>query len=267
MRKKALALSGSALFLGIAGFFLRFLELRYDYTDRALPIPGSPLRIVTPVFLLAAAVVLAVCVAVAGKERRDLITLNTGERFSSAVYTVLTVLCGLGLTACAVYYYLTTDHTVFDGLFALFLAMTGISQLVLTLARPEKGSDPVRVLFGAICPVFGCLWLITLYRIYAGHPTLTFYCYQFLAIVASTLTYYYMMGFYSSRGRCRRSLFAALLGTVLCLLSVADSAGIHRYLYLLHAIVNLCAVWRLLVTPVPPEPEEQAPEGTVPEDT
>ena len=252
----------TALVAGMIGGIIRALELSGAYDDRQLVIAGSLLPAAMALYTVIAAAALIVLALRGTKNGGGFTALPQRSAGALNAYDVVSIICGAGLVVCGVYYFLTVERIVIDMLFTLFMVLTGVSVTALSFISQDDGSAPTRALLSAIPPLFGCLWLIILYRAYAGHPTLSVYCYQFLAVVLSTMSYYYMAGYHNRRGKLSKALVFSLLGVILCVIGAVSENGIMRYILILHAAIDLLAAFRLLSAAQNAAPSAE-PEGDI----
>jgi len=70
--------------------------------------------------------------------------------------------------------------------------------------------------------LFMCFWLIVMYKQNATNPVLLSYCYYCLAIMASTLSFYYTAGFVFKKPAPGKTIFAYLASIYFCLVTLAD---------------------------------------------
>lgn len=269
MRKHLLAPT-VAVAGGVVGFALRKWQLATAFEpDTGLPIPGAPAALV--LMALTAAVALALILLCRGCTNDR----PFDEAFAAQGNTVYLTACVLAAflllaSAAAEVIILPTSFqtaratgtwlamvlpplraaTCVVGFFCALVTAKG-------LYRAEgKGKESLPLL--GLCFLF-CVWLISDYQRRAADPVLQNYVYGVLAIVAALLGLYYMAGFSFQTGQPRRTAVAALLGTYLSLVALADRhalADLARYGF---AILFLTAHAALLL--------REHPAGTVPAET
>lgn len=226
MRKKSLILCGFAVIMGIFGAFLRWLQIQNIFeADTDLVTAHSPWSYALIAFVLLFAVLLGLWI-------RKLKSLDFPSKYpqvyskSIPFVSIAAVLVGAVMViggVLTVIRALSTSGTVFDLILGLFtlLSAAGITTFIILANKPEKKSSGY---FGAICIVFYlCFWLIAAYKFSAQEPATWTYAPRLLAIAATLLAFYFIAGFVFNKPRPLASLYFGLLGTFLCIITIADS--------------------------------------------
>jgi len=233
MRNKSLKLCGFTVIMGIFGAFLRWLQIQNIFeADTGLAAPHSPWSYALIAFVVLFAVLLGLWI-------RHLKSVDFPSKYPN-VYSksipFVTIAAGLIGAVMAIGGVLTlvravkTSGTVFDlvlGLFTLLCA-AGISTFIISTSKPEKKNSGY---FGAISIVFYlCYWLIAAYKFSAADPVIWHFAPRLLAISATVLAFYFIAGFVFNKPRPLASLYFGMLGTFMCIITLADAYPIGEQL-------------------------------------
>ena len=233
MRNKSLKLCGFTVIMGIFGAFLRWLQIQNIFeADTGLAAPHSPWSYALIAFVVLFAVLLELWI-------RHLKSVDFPAKYPN-VYSksipFVTIAAGLIGAVMAIGGVLTlvravkTSGTVFDlvlGLFTLLCA-AGITTFIISTSKPEKKNSGY---FGAISIVFYlCYWLIAAYKFSAADPVIWHFAPRLLAISATVLAFYFIAGFVFNKPRPLASLYFGMLGTFMCIITLADAYPIGEQL-------------------------------------
>jgi len=226
MRKKSLTICGFTVIMGIFAAFLRWLQIQNIFeADTDLVTPHSPWSYALIAFVLLFAVLLGLWI---GKLKSLDFPSKYPQVYSKSIpfVSIAAVLISAVMViggVLTVIRALNPSGTIFDlilGLFSL-LSAAGIATLIISASKPEKKSNGY---FGAICIVFFlCFWLIAAYKFSAEEPATWTYAPRLLAIAATLLAFYFIAGFVFNKPRPLASLYFGLLGSFLCIITIADS--------------------------------------------
>ena len=242
MRNKSLKLCGFTVIMGIFGAFLRWLQIQNIFeADTGLAIAHSPLSYAVVLFALLFAVLLYLWI-------RHLKTVDFPAKYpevyskSFPFVTITAALIGSVMAiggALTIFRAVKTSGTVFDlvlGLFTLICA-AGITTLIISAGKPAKKNSGYG---SAISIVFYlCFWLIAAYKFSAADPVIWHFAPRLLAISATLLAFYFIAGFVFNKPRPLASLYFGLLGTFLCIITLADSYPIGEQLITFGFVASL----------------------------
>ena len=106
-----------------------------------------------------------------------------------------------------------------------FSVLSALSAISIALFAVEMYQDPrrkVSLALSIVPTIFMCFWLIMFYSRNSSNPVLLSYCYQCLAIVTSTLGFYFTSGFIYNKPAPGRTIFAFLAAIYFCFVTLAD---------------------------------------------
>ncbi|MBP8640864.1 MAG: hypothetical protein KBI01_08210 [Oscillospiraceae bacterium] len=226
MRNNSLKLCGFTLIMGIFGAFLRWLQIQNIYeADTGLAARHSPWSYTLVLFFLLFAVLLWLWI----RKLKDVhFTMKYPEvysksiPFASVVAIIIGVIMALG-GALTLIRSVQTSKTVFDLVLGLitFICAAGMASFIGSASNPKKKGNGY---FGAISIVFYlCFWLIAAYKFSAKDPVTWNFAPRLLAISATLLAFYFIAGFVFNKPRPLASLYLGLLGTFMCIITIADT--------------------------------------------
>ena len=129
----------------------------------------------------------------------------------------------------------SSDFARYPTLQRMMSALGIFSALCLPFVlRRKAGSEDGGVGgIAAVIPVlFGCLWLITAYRIESENPVLWSCALEILAIVASTLSFYYVAAYFYGRAKPARGIVMLQAAVYLCMCTLMDNhSGAEKVLF------------------------------------
>lgn len=205
------------VFAGIVGGILRGMELTLCYDDTTGLYTSGPVTY----FLLGLSTVIAVlCLLLALMKNRD-------RRPYTVLYrcgvpgTMLCMLAGVVMAAAG----LMRAADFFNGgvysslLFGILTILCGVSLIALSAAR-KQGKIPMMTGFGAVVTVFwGCFMLVLVFMEHPVEPVELLYAYDLLAMCCALLSIYGAAGQIFGRDRMRIALFSSLCAVFLLLVS------------------------------------------------
>ena len=231
MRKSAIIMPFFALLAGASGYFLRFIELRNVFDEQTgLPRRGAGITFalitLTVVFLI---IIISFAINAGSRHTTPKGFENAFGTESLAYPLVFFIIGLLWLGSTAKYFldvYALGEMPLSELIFSVLSALSAIS---VSLCAMEVYQDPRRkaTLALSIVPtLFMCFWLILLYRRNASNPILLSYCYQCLAIITSTLGFYFTSGFVYSRPAPRKAIMSYISAIFFCFITLADDLDI-----------------------------------------
>ncbi len=225
MRKNAFNLTLATAVTGIFGFFLRWLQNLNGFDDNGLAIPGASIAAVFFVYSLA---VLALFIL---EERFYLRKLNRSSLAAEALRTpnfivraLLMVAAGLMVIGCLIMMF-SSDFSSYPGMQRITGALGIFAGLCLPfLSKPKaQNEDGSSGTVACLIPVlFGCMWLVTAYRIESENPILWTYAPAMLAIIALLVSFYYLAAYFYKRAKPARCLLALQISSYLCICTLMD---------------------------------------------
>ncbi len=227
MRKYAWFFIGYTCVFGAAGTFVRWLQgLVVPEVDTGLYTPGSGLSVCLVLVCLAFAVGLFI---LALRLRRyaaypDYASALNGHTIAVPVlgcaFALITAVGGILLLAGAS----GTAFPVLTRILGILVLATAVSLPVLAGAIPasKSGEGMIRLCTFVPTAMF-CFFLIVAYKEESSNPIIWAIAFEFLAIAACTLAYYYLAGYAFGRPRPRHCAFFCCLAAFFCLITLADS--------------------------------------------
>lgn len=239
--RKICAVPVIALVMGLAGITLRRAMLATGFDPATgLAIPGTSsasILAAVSVAVLAAALLVMLLAAAA---------YETPKQFRKAFYTksylsfAATALLGVFLLICALILAITgTDIEDLTGyarwIFVALTALGGVGIVILAYYAYTQKQGPF-LKIGSIMPsMLFCYWLVAQYRINAGNPVLTEYCYTASALAAASLNFYYTSGIAYSRKKQNGVILTGIMGPFLLTVALADPIPVILKLIILAA--------------------------------
>lgn len=205
------------VFAGIAGGVLRGMELTGCYDD------GTGLYTVGPVtYVLVgmSVLVIAFCLFVAlwkGPDRRGYLEIYR----CGVPGAMLCMLSGVVMLAAGLMRTISfqTDGKYSSLLFGVLTLLCGVSLIALAAAR-KQGKLPDMTGLGAVVTVFwGCFMLVQVFMEHPVEPVVLLYAYDLLAMCFSLLSIYSAAGQMFGRTHVRVALFSSLGAVFLLLVS------------------------------------------------
>lgn len=225
MRNKSLKLCGFTVIMGIFGAFLRWLQIQNTFdSETDLFASHSPWSYAVILFFVLFAVVLFRWIR-GMKDLRfppkypDVYSENL--HFSSISAVLIGAIMAVG-GAATILRSVGTSQSAFDLILGLttFVSAAGLAAFIISSGKSEKKSGGQ---FGAVCNVFYiCFWLIAAYKFSAAEPAIWAFAPKLLSLSAVLLAFYFIAGFVFNKPRPLSALYFSLLGTFLCIITLAD---------------------------------------------
>ena len=225
MYKNSWTICMTALVAGAFGTFLRWLQglLAFE-AETGLNIRGSIWNYVTAALCVAVSIVfLLICLfirnyiapkglaaAFAGKEPAKKIAVTAAGLLMAVGAIVIFVNSG------------SDKFPILKQVLAVLAFITGVGYPeIMEGERHEQGSWLACTLSASAMLLFG-FWLIVCYKENAEDPIIWDYVVEILAISATAFSFYYFAGYTFGRPRPVHALFFSMLGTFLCMMTLAD---------------------------------------------
>lgn len=237
MRNNAFNLCLTTFVAGIFGFFLRWLQTLNGFEENGLAIPGALTGIVFAVYsvvvLLAFAAINRVYLRKKSLGDKAFEVLRPGNFIPGAVLWAVAVVMAID---CLVLMF-SADFARYPTMQRMMSALGIFSALCLPFilqrkAEAEKDEGGIGGIAAVIPVLFGCLWMVTAYRIESENPVLWSCVIEMLAIIAVTLSFYYIAAFFYGRAKPVRGLFIMQLAVYLCMCTLMDNhSGAEKILF------------------------------------
>ena len=212
MQKNALPITLATLVAGIFGAFLRWLQTRNIFDENGLAIRGAGISIVYVIYSVL--VLAAVCVLVSMLLKQYAAPKDAAAALADPTAFPFAVACVLAaaFVCCAVVMMFTTGSAKFPMMQRIFGAFGIFAGLCLPFlpAKRTGGHGSFSAAASVVLTLFCCYWLVFAYRLNAENPVIWAYAPEMLAVVTTTLAFYYIAAFFYDRARPNRALTAVL---------------------------------------------------------
>ncbi len=261
----AFTLTLASFVAGIFGFFLRWLQNLNGFDDNGLAVPGANITAVFVVYTLI--VILAFVLEekiLFRKLHRSSLAAEALKMPNFVIRALSWVIAAIMVLGCLIYMF-SSDFSRFPGMQRITSALgifAGLSIPFIFGGKSEKEGGHGTV--ASLIPVlFGCLWLVTSYRIQSENPIRWAYAPSMLAIIALLLSFYYIAAYFYGKPKPGRCLFALQLCSYLCIITLIDGHSLAETLiFASGAAAALCLQFSILHNAVtPPEVPETVEEA------
>lgn len=234
MRKYAFPITLSTFVVGIFGFFLRWLQTLNGFEENGLAIPGATISTVFLIYsLLAAAAFIVIARIFFGKGKAATAAAEAIRPENPIPGLVMWVVAALMAIACLVLMF-SSDFARYPTMQRLMSALGIFAAVSLPfLIRRKDDSDGSTASILSLIPVvFGCMWLVTAYRIESENPVLWSYVLEVLGIIAATLSFYYISAYFFNRAQPVRGFALLQIAVYLCMCTLMDEhSGMEKLLF------------------------------------
>lgn len=227
MRVSAIIMPFFTLLAGAAGFYLRQTEL-WNVFDRYTGLPQRWSGITLGLIALCAAFLLIALLFSIGVGMKYRSPAGFENAYGTDPLTYPFAFCVIGIVWLGATVKQFVDLNAIGSMpnselyFSILSALAAIS---LAFFAVEMYQDPRRKIIFSLSVVptlFMCFWLILVYKQNAANPVLLSYCYQCLAIIASTLGFYFTSGFVYNKPAPGKTVFFYFASIFFCFVTLAD---------------------------------------------
>lgn len=225
MQNEAYRLTGFTAVIAALGFLLRWLQ-NMNIID---PVTGLAVRGTLISFLVVALIVIVAGVLIGYTIylRRYDVSVVPEEALNghTFLFTAFGVLIALLLAVSGVMQLLQADTMAWPvvhrlcGLGCLAAAL-GVVFLVTGASVPEKAGT--RRLGSSLVIIFGCLWLVTIYKDAAADPVIWNFAIEILGVCSALIAFYYLAGYQFGDAKPMVTIFFCYFGAFLCIMSAID---------------------------------------------
>ena len=225
MQHEAYRLTGFTAVIAALGFLLRWLQ-NMNIID---PLTGLARQGTVISFLLSALIIIvAAALAAFAFYLRQYDCPSAAEEALSGhtfLFTVFGVLIAAMLAVSGAIQLLQSGSAEWPMVHRLcgictLAAAVGVLLLITGASNAEKGG--ARRFGSAVLVVFGCLWLITIYKDSAADPVLWTFAIEILAVCSSLIAFYYLAGYQYGEPKPLAAIFFCNFGAFLCIISAID---------------------------------------------
>lgn len=224
MQSQAYKITGFAAVMGALGFMMRWLQGMQIYDETTgLAERGTAISALVIVLLAVTIVALAVWTLRLRRyePRRDSRAL-VGR---SVLYRLIGCVAGGALALGGLILIVTAGSDPMPGMqraLAVFEVLGGICAILLTVHADEPGQLKTRRVAAVVMVLFGCMFMVTVYRENAANPVLWDFAPEILALCAATLALYYTAGYPFGQAKPFAGIFFCHAGLFLCMVCVID---------------------------------------------
>ena len=252
MHRKPLEIICYVFGAGAFGVFFRWLQDQLAFDEAGLN-ENSIFNLLVPVMIVASAMLFRRFIQ-QFKARH----FYPPEDFCEALYnpgklyTILRWAAGFVMVVGAVLLLMTSEadpEAELIRVVCLLAALSGLAYpLVLGQANYEYLGNKTLVRLGMLLPVLMyAVWLILCYKQNAYNSVAWSYAVEIAAIIFGMLGFFRMSGFAFHAGDGHRSLFAAMFGSAMCIMAMADERYMGMHLIFLSSAAQLgLYVWILV---------------------
>jgi len=237
-----------ALLAGTSGYYLRLLELWsvFEVQPSGSPLPRTGAGITYTLILVTVVFLLLVFLFAYNARRRHASPPGFQNAFGTEplTYPFIFLAAGLAWLGATVKYFIDLNALGAIPLPEIFFsALSALSAISIALFAVEMYQDPRRkstLALSIIPTIFMCFWLIMFYSRNSSNPVLLSYCYQCLAIVSSTLGFYFTSGYIYNKPAPGRTIFAYLAAIYFCFVTLADNHSISiKMIFITLIVINV----------------------------
>ena len=243
MQKKSLEISCYVIGAGAFGVFLRWLQDQLAFDDNGLAEP-SVFHVLVPLFILASAFVFMRFVDHFRAKR-----FYASDNFNAALinegrlYTVLRWAAGIIMSLGGVLLFMSCEVDKYPGMLrilSLLGLLAGISFPLLLGAANKGPRIPATLCALSVFPILlFAFWLIVSYKANDINSVVWSFGIEIVCIIVSMLAYFRMAGFAFGTPNVGRSMFYCMLGSALCVMTVADERYMGMQLMFFGAAVQM----------------------------
>lgn len=227
MQKKTWLIPFYSAVCGAIGMFLHWMQQLSNYEeDTGLFTRGSASSsfLIFACIAFTAALYVLVRVYLGTPANYDVVTsVRTKDIFLFAVAT----LAGLIMIVGGIIMFFGSRNTSSPGITKFLAVFAVVCGLCFPGMAAGTGTDKPTS-FHCLCsavPVLMCLyWLIVQYKLFAYNPEIWLYAFDILAVSASTLSFYFIAGFFFGCAKPRNTVFFSQLAVFLCLVDLINKA-------------------------------------------
>lgn len=226
MRISAIIMPFVAIVAGVAGFYLRLQEQWNVFKD-GLPDRGAVITIV--LISLSAAFLLAALAFALRASRKHKVETGFENAFGTDQLSypiALSIIGAVWLGATVMRFVEVNSSGDFSQIDLVFLITSALSAVSIAFFAIEMYQNPrsrIAIALSIVPTLHMCFWLILMYRQNAPNPILLSYAYFCLAIITSTLGFYFTSGFAYNKPAPGKAIFSYLSAIYFCFVTMADS--------------------------------------------
>ena len=261
MKKLSVVMPIFLAIVGVAGFYLRLLELNYVFdAQTGLNQRGALVSIALitlTVMLLVFAFIFALRVGFGCSVPQGFSNIyGTDSIAYPFIISVISLLWIGGTAMNAIDLSASDNFQTAELYFTILSAASALCFLIFSIDvfRSPERKGVTSIIFVPI--LFMTFWLIFMYSANASNPILLSYSYHALAIIFSTLSFYYMSAFIFSKPYPGKAIFTSLGAIFFCFVTLADTHNLGTNLIFISIIaINVVHLTMLIRNLLPKAPE------------
>lgn len=224
MQSQAYKITGFAAVMGALGFMMRWLQGMQIYDETTgLAERGASISVL--VILILAGTVAALAVWAFWLRRYEPRRDERALVGKSILYRLFGGLAGGVLVLSGLILIVTAGGDAMPGMqraLAVFQVLGGVSAILLVVHADQPGQVKTRRVAAVVLVLFGCMFMVTVYRENAANPVLWEFAPEILALCAATLALYYTAGYQFGQAKPFAGIFFCQTGLFLCMVCVID---------------------------------------------
>lgn len=249
MRSEAYKITGFTAVIAALGFLIRWLQDLKIYDENGLPDRSAGINFWVIGVIVVTAVVLLMFVRILKRSEAPRAAAEAMGGHTFLYPTLGYFSAGVLMLAGFVSIFKAADFLYpmlrrVLGLFALAGAV-GVALLIGGMGKAEKSAS--RALGSVLLVMFGCLWLITVYKENAAQPAMWSFLVEILALCAAVSAFYFIAGYQFGQPSPYAAIFFCYLTMFLCAMSIIDGNGTADSMAYA-AVVVLMGLWGFTLT-------------------
>ena len=243
MQKKTLEISCYVCGAGAFGVFFRWLQDQIAFNEQGLAEP-SVFHVLVPLYIIICAIVFLRMVDKAKNKRYYLpVEFNEALRNEGKLFTIARVAAGVIMAAGGLLVIATCEVEKEAAMLRILGIMAILSGISYPIILSEANKERPRIRTMCICSIMPVLmfsfWLVTSYKINSINSIVWAYAIEIVSIIVAALAFFRMAGFAFGAASPWRSMFFAMFGTAMCIMTIADARNIGLQLVLFGAAIML----------------------------
>ncbi len=266
MRKNALTLCCFTCAAGAVGAFCRWLQNQLAFDSDGLSTKSFLNWVVALVIIAAAA---GFYFFVRRIKKSGLVPaedFGSAFRGSTRLYLPAAWVIGALMMVGALFLFANGANESSHTLLRILAVLSVFSGIFFPLAAQStvKSADSGLVCLYLTLPVVQfCFWLITCYKQNSTNPAVWAYAVAILAIAAALLGFYYLAGYPYGRAKPYSFLYFSMLGSFMCIMSLADNRNFgEKLMFAAAAAMLMFAAWMVVSNMRPPQSAPSQPLHT-----
>lgn len=225
MQSEAYKLTGFTAVISALGFMFRWLQnMKIIEEETGLAVKNAPISALLVVLILAVAAVLIGFLIYFRRYEAPVepVAALGGHTF---LFTIVGVAAALMLAYSGISQVLHAGEQLWPKIHSICGIATvaaSLGTLLVVTAASDPNRAAARRIGSAILVLFGCFWLVTVYKDAAADPVIWRFAVEILAVCSALIALYHVAGYYFSEPKPQLTLFFCNFGAFLCIMSAID---------------------------------------------